>query len=139
MSLAAIEGTLLDYAIGAPAADIPVLRMLSESSAMQQKRAEALVEGLRRSARGCSIVLAAVKSQTGGGAFPAVDIDSFGASVKCANISTAELEKSLRQLDTPIVVRIQDDKLILDARCLSDGDIAEICAAFGELTGGTKG
>lgn len=136
LSLAAIEGTLLDYAAGTPLTDIPVLKMLTESPAQQQARVQALVAGLQQSALGCRVEQVGVKSQTGGGAFPAVDIDSLGASVKADNISAAELENRLRRLATPIIVRIQEDMIILDVRCLSDGDIGEICRAFSELTGG---
>lgn len=138
LSLAAIEGTLLDYALGNPVEDIPVQHMLHTALTDLEKRAQKLANDLKPLAEDCDIAVVRLQSQAGGGTLPAVDLDSYGVSLKPRNLSTASLEKKLRQQSTPVVVRIQDDRIIFDVRCLSERDLAQICGIFAKLGEGAE-
>lgn len=134
LSLAALEGTLLDYLIGNPDRDIPVQRMLNTSGEELAARAGELAALLSDLPHLRSEVVPLV-SQAGGGALPAVDLPGWGVRVKAAAMSAAAAERKLRTRYIPIIVRIQDDGVLLDVRCLSPDDMREIRLAFGSLDG----
>jgi L-seryl-tRNA(Ser) seleniumtransferase len=136
LSLAALEGTLIEYMLGEARVDIPVQYML-------HRRAEELKDEAKQLAgmlgelygAGWQIQVVELQSQAGGGAMPGVGLTSFGVSLACKGYSAASVERQLRQRQVPIVVRIQDEKIIFDSRCLVEGDmkiIAEACMEIGK-------
>jgi L-seryl-tRNA(Ser) seleniumtransferase len=137
LSLAALEGTLLDYIVGRPGEDVPVQAMLNASQEALAARADRLTAELSAVA-GWQAQKVAIASQAGGGALPAVELPSWGVRVRPAGMSTAAAEKGLRLRPVPVVARVQEDSIIFDVRCLEDGDMAEIARAIAELAvGGT--
>jgi L-seryl-tRNA(Ser) seleniumtransferase len=134
LSLAALEGTLLDYIIGTPERDIPVQCMLKASSEELAARAGALAALLSDLPHMRSEIVP-LASQAGGGALPAVDLPGWGVRVKPATMSTAEAERQLRMRPIPVIVRVQDDSILLDVRCLSPEDMGEVRRALAALDG----
>jgi len=135
LSLAALEGTLLDYICGRPEEDIPVQRMLHISIEALKTQAKTLAENLKPLDYLYDVGVIHIQSQVGGGAFPAVDLDSYGLTIKPRQVSTAYLEKILRRQPVPLIVRVQNDRLIIDMRCLTADDlcnISEILAGIGK-------
>ena len=129
LSLAAVEGTLLDYLLAA-GKDIPVQRMLNRQPAELRAQAHELAERLQRlTACGWSIEVVPLISQAGGGTLPEVDFASFGVSIVAPHYSAAMLEAALRKNEVPIIARIQAEKVLLDVRCLAPEDMAMIEAA----------
>ncbi|MBP2640397.1 MAG: selA [Firmicutes bacterium] len=132
LCLAALEGTLLDYLIGFPAIDIPVQAMLRrETEELRQqamdfaKRLAPLIE------LGWKVDTIELESWTGGGAFPAVELRSYGLRL-CAiqvGLSASQLEKYFRNWTIPIIARVHNDEVVIDVRCLLDSDEEEIIAA----------
>ena len=134
LSLAALEGTLLEYLLGDALKYLPVLAMLQATPADLQEKAETLAAGLKKVLpEQCQVSVEAVSSQTGGGAFPAVDLPGFGVALTVAGMKASVLEERLRRRMLPIVARIQYDRLVFDVRCLSEVDQAEIIAACREI------
>jgi len=136
LTLAALEGTLLDYTLGVPEDDIPVQRMLragGDELAARSAELAARLEGLPGGR--CEVV--PLESQVGGGAFPAVDLPGGGVRARFVDISAAAAERKLRQRAVPIIARIQDDSIIFDVRCLQPEDIDEIRLAMAALAAGT--
>jgi L-seryl-tRNA(Ser) seleniumtransferase len=137
LTLAALEGTLLDYEIGQPEADIPALRLLTKPLEAVKEQAEGLAHQLGAfRGRGCFAKAVPMQAQSGGGAFPAVDIPSYGIRLTVADKSINEVEQALRLWQTPIICRVQDDALFMDVRCLSEEDTVIIRAACAALVGG---
>lgn len=136
LSLAALEGTLLAYTIGNPAAEIPVQCMLHTSVQELAERAAALAAALGTLPDGWRVEVVALDSQAGGGALPAVGLASYGLSIESVHLKAATVEKLLRCRAVPVITRIQDEKVIIDVRCLVGEDMTEVCAAFGELIRG---
>ena len=130
LSLAALEGTLLDYMVGNPYQDIPVLAMLTITPQELRARAEGLYRLLVQQNPRLNCEVVALNSPAGGGSLPAAVLAGYGVAVRLAGLSAGYLERSLRQREIPIVVRVQDDRVILDVRCLAELDLAEIAAAF---------
>ncbi|WP_425059429.1 L-seryl-tRNA(Sec) selenium transferase [Sporomusa carbonis] len=127
LSLAALEGTLMDYLLGNPVYDVPVLAMLSASDSQLKERALKLKELIAQHTRpGITIEVVRVESPAGGGALPAAVLTGYGVVVAVPNLSANQLESRLRQRNVPIIVRVQDDNVLFDVRCLSEADLEEI-------------
>ncbi|MDR7868764.1 MAG: L-seryl-tRNA(Sec) selenium transferase [Sporomusaceae bacterium] len=132
LTLAALEGTLLDYLLGEPGRDIPVQRMLRADSRELADRAADLA-GLLGDLPGWRVGVVPLVSQAGGGAMPAVDLPGWGVSAHPEVLSAAAAEERLRQRALPIIARIKDDGLLFDVRCLAPEDMAEIRSALAVL------
>lgn len=135
LSLAATEGTLLDYMLGTAIKEIPTQRMLHTSLAELKKRAERLSGSIGQSGAKLRTEVVPIDSQAGGGTLPAVDFASFGVRLRMAGVSASELERKLRTGAVPVIARVQDDSVILDVRCLTEddmGEVGKIVALFGE-------
>lgn len=134
LTLAALEGTLLDYTAGRPQQDIPVQRMLNTPDEVLAERAAALA-GLLAPLPGWTVDVQPSLSQAGGGSLPAVDLPGWCVRVRSDALNAAAAEARLRRRQVPVIVRVNDDSIILDVRCLSDRDLAEIRQAFAEIEG----
>jgi L-seryl-tRNA(Ser) seleniumtransferase len=118
LSLAALEATLALYRDPARAlAEIPVLRMLAEDPRPRAQRLAELVGG--------ELVEAGAK--VGGGALPLLELP--GPVVALPGGSPDALAARLRAGDPPVVGRIQDGRLLLDARTLADGEVEDAAGA----------
>lgn len=136
LCLAAIEGTLLDYAVGDPLSDIPVQSMLHTAPAELEERAQRLAADINTLDCGYEVAVISIHSQAGGGALPAANLDGYGVSLKTSKLSTAAFEEKLRNQATPVIVRIYDDQIIFDVRCLSDRDLTKICDILASFDNG---
>jgi L-seryl-tRNA(Ser) seleniumtransferase len=112
LSLAALEATLELYRNPAQAlAQIPVLRSLGEPAGRVRERAERLCRRLGGE-------LTETTAKVGGGALPLLELDSFA----CALEGGDELGARLREGDPPVIARVQEGRVLLDCRTLSDED-----------------
>jgi L-seryl-tRNA(Ser) seleniumtransferase len=113
LSLAALEATLELYRNPAAApAELPVLRMAGEPAESVRVRASRLAERL-----GGEVVPATAR--VGGGALPLLEIPSFA----CALPGGDDLAARFREADPPVIVRVQEGRVLLDCRTLADSDI----------------
>lgn len=133
LSLAAIEGTLQDYVLGNPLEDIPAQAMLCRPLVSLEKSARKFATELEQAVDAFEFAVIRLESQAGGGALPEVEFASYGISIKAKNMTTGALEKKLREQTPPVVARIQDDRVILDMRCLSASDTVEICGLLQKI------
>lgn len=132
LCLAALEGTLLDYLIGSPENDLPVQAMLRRGT--EQLRQQAIDFAKRFDPLidfGWQVDTIELESWAGGGAFPAVELKSYGLRLcaKQVGLSASQLEKHFRNWTIPIIARIHNDEVVIDVRCLFNSDEAEIIAA----------
>jgi len=67
-----------------------------------------------------------LNSLVGGGSAPERDIPSWGVALEGSRPAT-ELEQSLRDSDPPVIVRIEEGKVVLDFRTIfvEDEDVLE--------------
>ncbi len=125
LSLAALEGTLLDWRDGEA---VPATAMLSAAPAELKGRAEALREALNPLCP-CDVVETA--GEAGGGSRPGEALPAWAVALEPAE----ELEAFLRGWQVPILGRIHRGKLLLDVRTLLPGDEEEIAAALAAWKG----
>jgi L-seryl-tRNA(Ser) seleniumtransferase len=114
LTLAALEGTL-QLAVDAPG-DIPVVRMLRESTEAVRARAARLA---KRTGGQVEETIA----RAGGGSLPVTELPSFACAVE------EELADRLRKGAPPVIAVVRDGRTLLDCRTLSDSEVDEVVAA----------
>ncbi|EDL65766.1 L-seryl-tRNA(Sec) selenium transferase [Bacillus sp. SG-1] len=125
MTLAALEGTLLDYLRG-NVNNIPAYRSLLMKTDELKKIADDMAHVLNEKTNNFHAEVKPDKSQVGGGTMPEVELDTFVLSLKHSQLEAAQLERMLRKADTPIIARIYRDELLLDFRTVDPEEIPVI-------------
>jgi L-seryl-tRNA(Ser) seleniumtransferase len=127
MTLAALDATLRLYEGPDTATRIPVLRMLAQTEAELQARADrllALLGGV------CQADAEASLGHAGAGALPGLGIPSRAVRVRVAGLSPDALARRLRRSTPAIVGRIAGDAFLLDMLTLEDADLPPVAAAL---------
>jgi L-seryl-tRNA(Ser) seleniumtransferase len=129
LPLAALEATLLLYLQPERLVqELPTLRWLTRAQADIAATAQALLAPLAAAvAPRYAVSQVTLMSQIGSGSLPVDLLPSAGLAIAPVlpgkrGIGTAldVLSVALRELPVPVVGRIEDDRLILDCRCLDD-------------------
>ncbi len=127
LTLAGFEAVLMEYVDEEKAIEsIPTLRMLLQKPEDIKVRANALAKRLKKGIEHTEIKIIADTSRAGGGSLPEVDLPTYAVSIKPFNITVNELEEKLRKGCPPVIARIKDDSLLLDARTLHEKDFGDI-------------
>ena len=104
---------------------VPALRMIAQSADELRERAmqfAATLEGVR-----ADVVQG--ESVAGGGATPEQVLPTWLVTVACEDV--AQAEKSCRDGEPPVVVRVEDNKLVMDLRTVfeeEEGELARVVA-----------
>jgi len=141
LTLAALEGTLrlyLDKELALK--EIPVLKMLTYDIGELGKRARRLSARLKKVLGDKAVVTVQNDfSEVGGGSMPLHKMPTKAVSLELRGASLAELEKKLRTYKTPVVTRINRDRIILDVRTIMDNEFDVIeDALVWAMEGGEK-
>ncbi|HXG87831.1 MAG TPA: L-seryl-tRNA(Sec) selenium transferase [Vicinamibacterales bacterium] len=131
LTLAALEGTLIDYLAGRAADAVPVPRMIAQTVDEIEARAEVLVDGLH--AAGWTVSLQSGVSAIGGGSAPGVELPTVLVALEREGLSATALEKQLRALDPPVIARIEADRVVLDLRTVDTFDDLRLTDALKSL------
>jgi len=127
LTLSGFEATLMEYIEEEKAIEnIPTLRLLLQKPEEIRGRANKIAKKLKKEIKDANITVMADLSRAGGGSLPEVDFPTYVVSIKSDNIPINEVEERLRQGTPPIISRIKEDSLILDARTVRDADIDEL-------------
>ncbi|MCY0901860.1 MAG: L-seryl-tRNA(Sec) selenium transferase [Firmicutes bacterium] len=120
LTLAALEATLRLYRDEERAvAQIPVLHMLTETSAELSRRAGSLLSQMALRTDGLALCrVLEVSSQVGGGALPSEQLPSFAVGLKPVTCSPDECIRRLRGASPPVVARIAREEVIFDVRTI---------------------
>lgn len=128
MSFAALEGTLQAYA-NKKAKDIPAVRDMLLSTEEVRERALVFLASVT-SLNTFQWEFIEVESMVGGGTMPEVKIPSLAVKVHTDILSTQNLADELRKGTPSVVVRLQDQHVILDFRTITQGEIPKLVEAF---------
>jgi len=125
LTYAALEATLALWAEEPSRRQIPVARMMSLTFEDIERRVTAVAATLstEKDLR-CEAVDG--DSTVGGGSASGSRLPTKLLAVSCAGISAPAFASRLRQLDLPIVGRIQQDRVVLDLRTVSPDDDVRI-------------
>jgi L-seryl-tRNA(Ser) seleniumtransferase len=121
MTLAALEGTLIDYLKGdAGMKTIPVIRDLLTPKEELEKRTRDFISQLLGSTDQYEAILKESTGQVGGGTMPDVELPTYVAVIKHKKWSADQLSKKLRIDCTPgIIVRIHKEEVLIDLRAVT--------------------
>jgi L-seryl-tRNA(Ser) seleniumtransferase len=114
---AALEATLLEYARGAAAEAIPVVRMIAARREAIEERAQRLAGALSGIAKDrITIEVVPGVSVLGGGSAPADGLPTALIAVSSGRLSARAIEERLRAHATPVIGRIEERRVLLDLR-----------------------
>jgi L-seryl-tRNA(Ser) seleniumtransferase len=133
MFYAALEATLLAY-LREDYDSIPTLRMMRVSEDHLHHRAEDIVRRLRATSPQLAVEVVESRSVLGGGSAPGTTLPSRAVAVKAAGISADQILRRLRAWETPVVARVEDDRVLLDLRTVAaeqDGMIIALLESLG--------
>ena len=133
MTYAALEATLLEYAVGRAHRTVPVVRMLLMTADQIEVRASALAASLTGHNYFDVDVVAGVSTVGGGGA-PGSALPTRLTRLKPRHVSASALETKLRTLQPPIVSRIEHERVLLDLRTVMPEQDKELLAALAGLS-----
>ena len=124
LTLSALEATLKLYVDEERALkEIPGLRMLTVKPDELKKDAIRLLRALRkRLGDRAELVVEKSFSQVGGGSMPTEQLATYVVALTSPLYTIDTIEERLRLGETPVVARINKDKLILDVRTLLPKD-----------------
>lgn len=130
VTLAGLEATARLYLDPARAIrEIPTLRMLAEGVDSLRIRADTLCAALV--AKGVTADVVPASGAVGGGTYPEVPLPSWAVSLRGPTGATA-LAAHLRTAITPVVGRIEDDRLLLDVRTVAPDEVDTLVAAVAD-------
>lgn len=128
MTLAALEATLrLHRDAEVAGSRIPAVRALREDAAAVKRRARAELDGGDRTA-GIRVQVQAMHSMVGGGAFPTLEIPSWGWGV--GGLDAEAVRRRCRAERPPLIGRVADGAFLVDVRTLLPGEEPEAMATL---------
>ncbi len=137
MTLAALEATLLPCLNPEGATKtIPTLRMLTMSMVEVRARAQQLADALATLLGDrAAVAVSEDFSEAGGGSLPTTKIATVVVTVQPAMVGTQEAADRLRRLEPSVVVRIRDNRIVIDPRTLMDDDIGDVVKGLAQVCG----
>ena len=129
---AALEATLLQYVRGDFDA-IPALRFMRVAASEIRRRGEALVSELSKQSSRYAAEMVESTSTIGGGSAPGATIPTFVIALNFDGMSAQQLSDALRRSETPVVGRVEDDRVLLDLRTVFPEQDAIVLAALVSL------
>jgi L-seryl-tRNA(Ser) seleniumtransferase len=120
ITLAILEDTLNSY-LKDELDSIPTLKMLHTTVETLEQRANTLKEKLENICK-CEVIN--TSTMVGGGTTPNKKIPSIALTIEYENYKPNKIEKILRQHN--LIVRIENDKVLLDFRTISEDEIEKI-------------
>jgi len=134
LTLSVLESALRLYLFPEEAVSgIPVLSMLFYNNSELEVRARSLSQSICGVTGEWAVEVIETVDETGGGSLPNVSLPGWAVSIVPDGMSVNELECRLREASTPIIVRIQDEAVLISPRTLLPGDEDKIVSAIAEI------
>ena len=129
LAYAALEATLDAYRRGSAEGEIPVLKMLAADTESLKLRALGFAEKARQIS-GLMVETLSGLSVVGGGAAPNVQADTTLVSVSHQSMSAELLEDRFRGSTPPVIARIENDRVLIDLRTVSEAEEPELLSVL---------
>jgi len=127
LTLAGFEATLMEYIDEEKAIEnIPTLRMLLQKPEVIKERAKRIAKRLKKEIKDVQITVMADTSRAGGGSLPELDFPTYVVTIRSDNVSVNEFEERLRNGNPPIISRIKEGSMIIDARTIRTQDLDDL-------------
>jgi L-seryl-tRNA(Ser) seleniumtransferase len=144
LTYAALEATLIIYREGRYH-DIPVLKMLKQDGEELLNRACSLIakvdstrqnsqiSSTRRQVGALTLTIGQSNSVTGGGSAPENELPAWPVELEHKTKSANQVEAWLRRQATPIISRIENDRVLIDLRAVTPEEEPIIILALSSL------
>lgn len=133
MTFAALEGTLKLYLDEKMAIEkIPTVKMLTMSYETTAVKADELIALIKENISNIDVILIDGESEVGGGSMPLEKMKSRLISIKHSSLSTNQLVNRLREVETPLIGRVNEDRLLLDLRTIDEKEYKLVVSALME-------
>src|SRR5690606_1624889 len=132
LALAALNATLLHYLRGEAEHKVPVWRMISVRLDELDARARAWADALTQAGLEAEVVDS--QSVVGGGSLPGETLPTRALAITVRSPEAAA--RRLREHRPPVIVRREDDRLLVDPRTVLDRDEDDLLAALKSLAHG---
>jgi L-seryl-tRNA(Ser) seleniumtransferase len=129
---AALEATLLSY-LREDYASIPALRFLRVPAEEIRERAEKVAEALRQQSSRYGVAVMASQTAIGGGSAPGSTVATFVIALVFDGMSAQQLADALRRAETPVIARVEEERLLLDLRTVFPEQDAQLLSALVNL------
>ena len=130
MTLAAMEATFFEYLDMENAKKtIPVLQMITVSGEELQNKADRLIEAIKVRTDAFTLGSEPCKDQVGGGSAPTVRLNGIAVSIASDTVPAERLERLFRRAETPVIVRVAHDKVLLSVRTIKEEEIETAASA----------
>ncbi len=127
LRLVALEATLAAYLSGTAKTDVPTLAIATRDPAALEARANAWARAIAAPPFEGRSRVVATRAEMGGGTLAGVEVASFGVAVDTP--SATALAAHLRSGTPPVVARVEEGAVVLDARTVLDGEDDELVRA----------
>lgn len=123
-TLAALEATLMHYlSPDAAPKKLRSLKALTESTAAVKKRALKLAAKLQKEKFDLlKFSLREDFSAAGGGSLPTQKIPTVLIGIKNRKMTAGKMEETLRQMEVPVIVRVDKDEILIDLRTVAEDE-----------------
>jgi len=113
----ALEATISSYRFGRAASEVPVVRMIAMTSRELRGRARGFSRRLRAGfPEGVQVHLSEGSSVVGGGSCPESHLPTTLIVIESDSARPNAIETRLRSQDPPIILRLEEDKVLIDLR-----------------------
>lgn len=129
---AAMEATAQLY-LNDETDSIPVIKMLNADASEMEVRARKWCEELKAKFPNAGFNVETTTCFIGGGVAPMKGLPSFAVSIVHPDLNSVELAAKLRKAKTPIIARIDEDRLFFELRTLTEEDQLTITTTLGEI------
>lgn len=120
--------------------DIPTLRMIATPEPALHDRVARFCRRCTQALAGhCTFTQLPTHSQVGGGALPEQNLPSWAVSLQPQLMKLSLLEQRLRSATTPVMGRIENDRLLLDLRTVAEQEEEALFASMREALLGAPG
>lgn len=135
MTLAALEGTLMDYLRGEKGlSQIPTIRDLLVPLEELKARTELFIQKVNSFDGQLKAVLTEGSSQVGGGTMPDVLLSTYLVSISHPELDAEHIARKLRRSNSPaIIVRIHKEEVQLDLRTVTSEEEWFLLDAFKKI------
>ncbi len=124
MTLAAMESTFREYLDTEKVKErVPVLSMITVTMDGMRNKAILLAEQVRRATDAFEIEVIKSEGQIGGGSTPNQFLPGYAVSIVGKGVSPDRIERDLRACAEPVIVRINQDRVLIDMRTVAKDEI----------------
>ncbi|MFC1868005.1 L-seryl-tRNA(Sec) selenium transferase [Thermodesulfobacteriota bacterium] len=139
LTLLALEETLNIYRDEEAALkEIPTLRMICQPYSSLKKKAQRLKRMIGKlDTKAFTVDQADGSSKVGGGALPLLELPTRLLRLTPKKMSAHFMDEWLKSYDPPIIVRVEQDNVLLDVRTIPDNELKTTAQAIKELASGS--